>query len=108
MEGYDAWDAIKESFLQEHCAVNVTEGEEPPFDFGIYLRALSSGIVSSKNFVSKYFFCLWWGLQNLRYACTKTLYKSLSAFSNLLCCVIAVRLVKVLKLAHTLERSYSP
>ncbi|CAA7033150.1 unnamed protein product [Microthlaspi erraticum] len=65
MKGYDVWDTMKGSFLQDHCAVNVTEGEEPPFDFGIYLRALSSGIVSSKNFVSKYFFCLWWGLQNL-------------------------------------------
>ncbi|KAG5386745.1 hypothetical protein IGI04_038215 [Brassica rapa subsp. trilocularis] len=65
MKGYDAWDDVKDPFLQLRCPVNVTEGEEPPFDFGIYLRALSSGIVSSKKFVSKYFFCLWWGLQNL-------------------------------------------
>ncbi|KAL1221545.1 putative cyclic nucleotide-gated ion channel 6 [Cardamine amara subsp. amara] len=65
MEGYAAWDSIKDSVLQQNCAVNVTEDEEPPFDFGIYQRALSSGIVSSKNFISKYFFCLWWGLQNL-------------------------------------------
>ena len=66
MEGYAAWYTAKSSVLQEMCPVNVTEGEEPPFDFGIYSRALSSGIVSSKKFVSKYFFCLWWGLQNLR------------------------------------------
>ena len=66
MEGYAAWYTAKSSVLQEKCPVNVTEGEEPPFDFGIYSRALSSGIVSSKKFVSKYFFCLWWGLQNLR------------------------------------------
>ncbi|KAF2567497.1 hypothetical protein F2Q68_00027349 [Brassica cretica] len=65
MEGYSAWYTAKSSVLQEKCPVNVTEGEEPPFDFGIYSRALSSGIVSSKKFVSKYFFCLWWGLQNL-------------------------------------------
>jgi cyclic nucleotide gated channel len=65
MKGYAAWDNIKVSYLQLKCPVNVPEDEEPPFDFGIYLRALSSGIVSSKNFVSKYFFCLWWGLQNL-------------------------------------------
>ncbi|KAH0912766.1 hypothetical protein HID58_036087, partial [Brassica napus] len=49
MKGYDAWDDVKDPFLQLRCPVNVTEGEEPPFDFGIYLRALSSGIVSSKN-----------------------------------------------------------
>ncbi|CAE6005335.1 unnamed protein product [Arabidopsis arenosa] len=65
MQGYAAWDNIKVSYLQLKCPVNVPEDEEPPFDFGIYLRALSSGIVSSRNFVSKYFFCLWWGLQNL-------------------------------------------
>ncbi|XP_010417136.1 PREDICTED: probable cyclic nucleotide-gated ion channel 6 [Camelina sativa] len=65
MKGYAAWDKIKVSVLQQYCPVDVPEDEEPPFDFGIYLRALSSGIVSSKNFVSKYFFCLWWGLQNL-------------------------------------------
>ncbi|CAI9765767.1 unnamed protein product [Fraxinus pennsylvanica] len=37
----------------------------PPFDFGIFKQALSSDIVSSKNFLSKYCYCLWWGLQNL-------------------------------------------
>ncbi|CAN8273412.1 unnamed protein product [Cochlearia groenlandica] len=65
MDGYAAWSAVKESVLQRDCPVNVTDGDNPPFDFGIYLRALSSGIVSSESFVSKYFFCLWWGLQNL-------------------------------------------
>ncbi|KAG2308209.1 hypothetical protein Bca52824_027957 [Brassica carinata] len=54
MEGYAAWYTAKSSVLQEKCPVNVTEGKK-----------LSSGIVSSKKFVSKYFFCLWWGLQNL-------------------------------------------
>lgn len=67
MDGYAAWNTIKESVLQKSCPVNVTDGDNPPFDFGIYLRALSSGIVSSESFVAKYFFCLWWGLQNLRY-----------------------------------------
>ncbi|KAH0871455.1 hypothetical protein HID58_078477 [Brassica napus] len=65
MDGYAAWNTIKESVLQKSCPVNVTDGDNPPFDFGIYLRALSSGIVSSESFVAKYFFCLWWGLQNL-------------------------------------------
>ncbi|KAL1210527.1 putative cyclic nucleotide-gated ion channel 9 [Cardamine amara subsp. amara] len=65
MDGYAAWTTIKDSVLQTNCPVNTTDGDNPPFDFGIYLRALSSGIVSSKSFVSKYFFCLWWGLQNL-------------------------------------------
>ncbi|TQD88496.1 hypothetical protein C1H46_025916 [Malus baccata] len=35
------------------------------FDFGIFNSALSSGVVSSKKFIVKYCYCLWWGLQNL-------------------------------------------
>ncbi|KAG0468652.1 hypothetical protein HPP92_017980 [Vanilla planifolia] len=34
------------------------------FDFGIYKNALITGAVSS-DFVKKYFYSLWWGLQNL-------------------------------------------
>ncbi|KAG0499873.1 hypothetical protein HPP92_004564 [Vanilla planifolia] len=34
------------------------------FDFGIYLQALQN-IVQSRNFVQKFFYCFWWGLQNL-------------------------------------------
>ncbi|KAL3653611.1 Cyclic nucleotide-gated ion channel 1 [Castilleja foliolosa] len=35
------------------------------FDFGIFLDALQSGIVESKDFPQKLFYCFWWGLQNL-------------------------------------------
>uniref|UniRef100_A0A6N2M5D0 Ion transport domain-containing protein n=1 Tax=Salix viminalis TaxID=40686 RepID=A0A6N2M5D0_SALVM len=35
------------------------------FDYGIYFQAMSSDIVSSRKFVSKFCYCLWWGLQNL-------------------------------------------
>lgn len=35
------------------------------FNYGIYEDALVHGIVSSKKFVMKYFYCLWWGLRNL-------------------------------------------
>ncbi|XP_050272296.1 probable cyclic nucleotide-gated ion channel 5 isoform X2 [Quercus robur] len=47
--------------LNSNCSTNDTA----PFDFGIYKNALSSGVVSSRKFVSKYCYCLWWGLQNL-------------------------------------------
>lgn len=36
------------------------------FNYGIYENALETGAVSS-DFVRKYFYSLWWGLQNLRY-----------------------------------------
>jgi len=47
--------------LNSNCSTDDTA----PFDFGIYKNALSSGVVSSRKFVSKYCYCLWWGLQNL-------------------------------------------
>ncbi|KAJ6827769.1 cyclic nucleotide-gated ion channel 17-like [Iris pallida] len=34
------------------------------FNYGMFLPALTSGAVSS-DFISKYLYCLWWGLQNL-------------------------------------------
>lgn len=37
------------------------------FEFGIFENAVKKNIVSS-NFISKYLYCLWWGLQQLRYA----------------------------------------
>lgn len=37
------------------------------FNYGIFGNAVANNVVSSE-FVDKYFYCLWWGLQNLRYA----------------------------------------
>ncbi|KAI3814678.1 hypothetical protein L1987_14322 [Smallanthus sonchifolius] len=62
MAGYDSWSNISSSVLTKYCTAGA---DNPPFDFGIFEQALSSGIVSSKKFVLKYCYCLWWGLQNL-------------------------------------------
>ena len=35
--------------------------------YGIFEKAVDKNVVSS-SFFEKYFYCLWWGLQNLRYA----------------------------------------
>ncbi|KAL4339221.1 hypothetical protein GQ457_08G033650 [Hibiscus cannabinus] len=35
------------------------------FNFGIFLDALQSGVVESEDFLEKFFYCFWWGLQNL-------------------------------------------
>ncbi|XP_042003042.1 probable cyclic nucleotide-gated ion channel 5 [Salvia splendens] len=62
MANYNIWSNISERVLSSACPV----GEDnPPFDFGIFRQALASEIVSSKKFLSKYCYCLWWGLQNL-------------------------------------------
>ncbi|KAI3443021.1 uncharacterized protein J3R85_000373 [Psidium guajava] len=39
--------------------------ENLPSKFGIYAQAMPSDIAASRNFFSKSFCCLWWGLQNL-------------------------------------------
>ncbi|KAI9192309.1 hypothetical protein LWI28_020999 [Acer negundo] len=63
LKGYDDWKIDRNSVLQLNC---LPTDDNPPFDFGIYTQALSSGIVdSSKKFIAKYCYCLWWGLQNL-------------------------------------------
>ncbi|KAK3017833.1 hypothetical protein RJ639_003204 [Escallonia herrerae] len=38
--------------------------ENNNFNYGIFANAVTKNVVSS-NFLEKYFFCLWWGLQNL-------------------------------------------
>ncbi|RWR82601.1 Cyclic nucleotide-binding domain-containing protein [Cinnamomum micranthum f. kanehirae] len=55
--------AINQSVLE-----NCDPGEEIqgsiPFKFGIFKDALDKNVVSSE-FLDKYLYCLWWGLQNL-------------------------------------------
>ncbi|KAK7410698.1 hypothetical protein VNO78_01698 [Psophocarpus tetragonolobus] len=62
MEGYSAWQNKSKDILMPHCSA---DDDNPPFDYGIFKQALSSRIVSSRKFISKYCYCLWWGLQNL-------------------------------------------
>lgn len=64
MKDFNSWSNISESVLNASCGV---KDDNPPFDFGIFKQALSSGIVFSMTFFSKYCYCLWWGLQNLRW-----------------------------------------
>ncbi|PIN18517.1 K+-channel ERG [Handroanthus impetiginosus] len=63
MTGFDTWNSTSDSVLNSACPED--SDNNPPFDFGIFQQALSSGIVSSRKFLSKYCYCLWWGLQNL-------------------------------------------
>ncbi|KAF3452848.1 hypothetical protein FNV43_RR03281 [Rhamnella rubrinervis] len=43
---------------------NCDPSDELKFKFGIFKNAVTKNVVSS-NFIEKYFYCLWWGLQNL-------------------------------------------
>ncbi|GMN36330.1 hypothetical protein TIFTF001_005928 [Ficus carica] len=62
MEGYEDWRAISDQVLPTRCSAS---DESSPFKYGIYTQAISSGIVESRNFFSKFCYCLWWGMQNL-------------------------------------------
>ncbi|XP_021894102.1 putative cyclic nucleotide-gated ion channel 7, partial [Carica papaya] len=61
-EGYASWKNISKATLNSHCSA---KDDDSPFNYGIYTQAISSGIISSRSFFSKFFYCLWWGLQNL-------------------------------------------
>ncbi|KAK1409095.1 hypothetical protein QVD17_35620 [Tagetes erecta] len=51
------------TLLNSSCPV--VEMDNPPYDFGIFLPALRSGVVNATDFPHKFFYCFWWGLQNL-------------------------------------------
>ncbi|KAH0896897.1 hypothetical protein HID58_046465 [Brassica napus] len=51
------------AFLNASCPVQTPN--TTLFDFGIFLNALQSGVVESQDFPQKFFYCFWWGLQNL-------------------------------------------
>lgn len=61
--GYEIWSNMSVSLFNTTCSGSEDNDE---FDFGIFGQALTSGIFSSSSFISKYCYCLWWGLQNLR------------------------------------------
>ncbi|KAJ8755204.1 hypothetical protein K2173_019002 [Erythroxylum novogranatense] len=63
LPGFHEWRRVSENLLSKTCGVD-GEGHSP-FNFGIYMQAMSSDIVASRVFISKFFYCLWWGLQNL-------------------------------------------
>ncbi|KAG6791233.1 hypothetical protein POTOM_000345 [Populus tomentosa] len=65
LTGYHDWRRISDKVLGNKC--DVDKDDNSRFNYGIYFQAMSSDIVSSRKFVSKFFYCLWWGLQNLRH-----------------------------------------
>ncbi|KAF5191069.1 Cyclic nucleotide-gated ion channel [Thalictrum thalictroides] len=51
-------------FLNDSCP-NLEPDKAPPFNFGMYLDAHQSGVVISRDFPQKLFYCFWWGLRSL-------------------------------------------
>ncbi|RZC07195.1 cyclic nucleotide-gated ion channel 1-like [Glycine soja] len=51
------------AFLNASCPIQ--DQNTTLFNFGIFLDALQSGVVESRDFPQKFFYCFWWGLRNL-------------------------------------------
>ena len=64
MAGCEEWQAVSDHVL---ITCSVADEMTSQFKYGIYTQAIASGIVESRNFFSKFCYCLWWGMQNLRY-----------------------------------------
>ncbi|KAJ4885066.1 putative cyclic nucleotide-gated ion channel 12 [Raphanus sativus] len=54
-------------FLNTSCPLINPEQitDSTVFNFGMYIDALKSGVVESRYFPKKFFYCFWWGLRNL-------------------------------------------
>ncbi|XP_065866512.1 putative cyclic nucleotide-gated ion channel 7 [Euphorbia lathyris] len=63
LPGFHEWRRVSDVVLPNSC--NVDDDGNSAFNYGIYTQAMSSDIVASRVFGSKFFYCLWWGLQNL-------------------------------------------
>ncbi|KAL5555187.1 hypothetical protein UlMin_037423 [Ulmus minor] len=51
------------TYFNEACPCNPTN--EKVYDFGIFAKAIESGILGTTNFPKKFSKCFWWGLRNL-------------------------------------------
>ncbi|XP_044486671.1 putative cyclic nucleotide-gated ion channel 7 isoform X2 [Mangifera indica] len=60
---FQKWNSISEKLLRKTC--NATEENKRTFNYGIYSQAVSVNLYTSYDFIAKFFYCLWWGLQNL-------------------------------------------
>ncbi|KNA09522.1 hypothetical protein SOVF_152890 [Spinacia oleracea] len=75
------------TYLNDHCSI---DPDNPgPFDFGMFLNALTSGVVATTDFPKKFLFCFWWGLQNLS-SLGQNLQTSTYIWENLFAILIAI------------------
>lgn len=64
-EEFENWNGISEELLSKTC--NAEAETKQIFNYGIFSQAVSVNLYTSYDFIAKFFYCLWWGLQNLRY-----------------------------------------
>ncbi|GAB2276293.1 Probable cyclic nucleotide-gated ion channel 14 [Dionaea muscipula] len=67
---------------------NCDPNSNSPFVYGIFANAIAKNVVSD-GFIDKYFYCLWWGLQNLS-SYGQNLSTSTFAWETSFCILIAI------------------
>ncbi|XP_057546477.1 cyclic nucleotide-gated ion channel 1 [Amaranthus tricolor] len=78
---------VNNAYLNESCPI--TSDNTGPFDFGMFMNALTSGVVETTDFPKKFLFCFWWGLQNLS-SLGQNLQTSTYVWENLFAILIAI------------------
>ncbi|KAK8654482.1 hypothetical protein V6N13_128450 [Hibiscus sabdariffa] len=53
------------NLLNTTCPLTKPSNGTDVFNFGIFMDALDSGVVGTRNFPTKLFYCFWWGLRGL-------------------------------------------
>ncbi|KAI5314223.1 hypothetical protein L3X38_043399 [Prunus dulcis] len=53
------------TFPDDLCSMNPHNTNATPFDFGMFVEAVQSGVLEPTNLPKKFFHCFWWGLRNL-------------------------------------------
>lgn len=57
--------SLGSSCINDVCSRQALSNGTTAFDYGIFNDAFNSGVVSSTDFIWKFSYCSWWGLQNL-------------------------------------------
>ncbi|GKU96657.1 hypothetical protein SLEP1_g9868 [Rubroshorea leprosula] len=76
--------------LNTYCPlINPDDTNSTVLNFGIFIDALQSGIVESRDFPKKFCYCFWWGLRNLS-SLGQNLKTSTFAGENIFAVVISI------------------
>lgn len=76
------------------------------YQFGIYGDAVTYDVTNA-TFVDKYFYCLWWGLRNLRYIFYHTLIKSEPTYKTRSLLVMAFNITSIQNFIRTILNNMS-
>ncbi|XP_062098344.1 probable cyclic nucleotide-gated ion channel 14 isoform X2 [Humulus lupulus] len=89
-------DDNRQNWMNSTMVFNTCDPETDTFNYGIFGNAVTNNVLSSQ-FLEKYFYCLWWGLQNLS-SYGQSL--STSTFVGETCFAILIAILGLVLFAH--------